>query len=220
MFVGSFLRNVKVIKLCWEWHFHQFRLLVSWVLKSWKSWKRAGPFLWIRTFSHFTLRWVLPTPPHHTKSRVDDRISFSRQPSIEDYVGDTGRANVVMAQFGTVEQNDQKARSGLQCSVKMHTVWCFFRSWGMLILTTICKCNASLSDRIICRQLGKFRNLFGPFKYSSAKFWSEKEFHPSASRPPMDVYVVAAYFVLHIILKQPLLFCQKSMSNCFLAWYE
>ena len=89
------------------------------------------------------------------------------------------------------------------------TVGCFSISWGMLILTKICKCNAYLSDRIICRQSGKFRNLFGPFKYSSAKFWSEKEYHSSASRPPMDVHVVAAYFVLHIILKQPLLFCQK-----------
>ena len=71
---------------------------------------------------HAALSSAHHTTPHHTTSRVDDRIRFSRQPSIEDYVGDTGRANVVMAQFGSVEQIDQKARSGLQCSVEMHTV--------------------------------------------------------------------------------------------------
>ena len=70
---------------------------------------------------HAALSSAHPSTPHHTKSRVDDRISFSRQPSIEDYVGDTGRANVVMAQFGSVEQIDQKARSGLQCSVEMNS---------------------------------------------------------------------------------------------------
>ena len=69
---------------------------------------------------HAALSSAHHTPPHHTTFRVD-RNRFSRQPSIEDYVGDTGRANVVMAQLGTVEQNDQKAKSGLQYSVGMNS---------------------------------------------------------------------------------------------------
>ena len=89
--------------------------------------------LGLEVLKELKARWSLPlntdvltlhaalSSAHHTTPSLGSRISFSRQPSIEDYVGDTGRANVVMAQFGTVEQNDQKVKSGLLYSVGMNS---------------------------------------------------------------------------------------------------